>query len=319
MWKSQCPLSVLQQRAFLLSKIREFFFHHNVLEVETPILSSSGNTDVNIESFTAEYINTDFSKSYLRTSPEFPLKRLLCSGIGDVFELGKVFRKGEYSKTHNCEFTLLEWYRLDYNYMDLIKEVQSLLNEILSSFDGQKSESKTITFHQSFLKYLNTDINEVSVNNLNLKCQNFGYSGSQLSKDEALDYMFATQIQTQFNPEVFTFVTHYPASQAALAEINPKDTSTSLRFEVFYQGQELGNGYQELRDSNELHNRFIDDNLFRKQNNLDTVTIDQNLIKALNSGMPQCSGIAIGVDRLLMVLLKKESIQEVMPFNALNS
>ena len=319
MWKTQCPLSVLQQRAFLLSKIREFFNKKNVLEVETPILSSAGNTDTNIESFTAENINSDFPMSYLRTSPEFPLKRLLCSGIGDVFELAKVFRKGEYSKTHNCEFTLLEWYRLKFRYYDLIQEVIELLSYLLCAFQIEVPETEILTFKQCFKNQLNINIFNVGTDTLNNKCEEFDYSGSYLDRDEALDYLFATQIQPNFDNNKFTFVTDYPASQAALAEINSENIKTALRFEVFYKGQELGNGYQELTDANELLKRFHRDNKKRKLTHSKAIRVDHNLIDAMNEGMPKCSGIAIGIDRLLMVLLEKKSIHEVMPFNAINS
>jgi len=319
MWKSQCPLSVLKKRAFLLTKIREFFSKRNVLEVETPILSSSGNTDVNIESFTSDSINSEFSKSYLRTSPEFPLKRLLCSGIGDVFEIGKVFRKGEYSKTHNCEFTMLEWYRLEFGHYDLIQEVRDLLSLLLCSFEIEVPDTEILTFNQCFNNQLNIDVFKISNDELNAKCEEFDYSGSYLDRDEALDYLFATQIQPSFNKKFITFVTEYPASQAALAEINFANRNTALRFEVFYQGHELGNGYQELTNSKELLGRFKQDNNKRFNLDLDEIKIDFNLIDAMQYGLPNCSGIAMGVDRLLMVLLRTNSIHDVMPFNALNS
>ncbi|MBL4661606.1 MAG: hypothetical protein JKY19_14700 [Alcanivoracaceae bacterium] len=140
-------MKILKQRAFLMSKIREYFALKNVLEVETPILSSAGNTDINIENFTSEKISHDCIKSYLRSSPEFPLKRLLCHGIGDIFEIGKVFRRGEISKTHNIEFTMLEWYRLGFDYIDLIQEVEYLFKSLFSAFDKQISATECITFN----------------------------------------------------------------------------------------------------------------------------------------------------------------------------
>ncbi len=318
-WKSQCPLQTLKQRAFLMSKIREYFAHHNVLEVETPILSSAGNTDVNIESFTSQSINLDCSKSYLRTSPEFPLKRLLCSGIGDIFEIGKVFRKEEISKTHNIEFTMLEWYRVDFDYKQLIQDVIDLLKFIFSAFSQPFENVETLTFNQSFQQFLSIDLSLVTDTQLNTYCANFGYSGSQLSRDEALDFLFATQIQTKLNKENLTFITLYPASQAALSQINPHDPSTSLRFEVFYRGQELGNGYQELTDSQELLERFKVDNQKRQTQGKQMVDVDCRLLATMENGMPACSGIAVGLDRLLMVLLGCKTIEEVLSFNAGNS
>lgn len=318
-WKSQCSLQTLKQRAFLMSKIREYFAQENVLEVETPILSSAGNTDVNIESFTSEYITIDQEKSYLRTSPEFPLKRLLCSGTGDIFEIGKVFRKDEVSKTHNVEFTMLEWYRIDYDYKQLIQDVKQLFKFVLSAFNLPAPDTHTVSYKDVFKQYLGLDIDKITAENLNLICATHGYSGSQLSKDEGLDFLFATQIQPKFDKNVFIFLTLYPVSQAALSQVNPKDETTSLRFEVFYQGHELGNGYQELTNSEELKQRFEEDNSQRLSTNQHQIEIDKHLLSAMKNGMPSCSGIAIGADRLLMVLLDKKTIGEVLSFDAGNS
>lgn len=318
-WKSECSLAVLKQRAFLMSKIREYFYQQNVMEVETPILSSAGNTDVNIESFTADNIQNNNPVSYLRTSPEFPLKRLLSSGIGDIFELGKVFRKGEVSKAHNVEFTMLEWYRLNFGYHQLIQDVTDLFYSILCAFKWPQPESVIVTFKEAFENSLAIDIEQVSVQQLNRISEKYNYSGSQLTHDEALDYLFATQVQAGFNKETLTFVTEYPSSQAALAQINPENLNTSLRFEVFYHGHELGNGYQELTNAKELLERFESDNRHRKKRGLPEVNIDQQLITAMHHGMPDCSGIAIGVDRLLMVLLKLNSINGVLTFHAKNA
>ena len=318
-WTPLCSLQVLKQRAFLMSKIREYFSQQNVLEVETPILSSAGNTDVNINSFTAEKIHTDRNVSYLRTSPEFPLKRLLCSGVGDVFEIGKVFRRGEFSKTHNVEFSMLEWYRIDYDYNQLIQDVVSLFGSIFSAFELPVPDTNISTYKEAFLMYLNINIDKVTDKKLNAICNTHGYSGSQLTKDEGLDFLFATQIQKKFENKALTFLTLYPASQAALAQINPDDRTTSLRFEVFFQGHELGNGYQELTNGNELLERFKQDNCQRVKKELPQIDIDKHLIDALTHGMPYCSGIAVGIDRLLMIMLGCEDITELLTFNAENS
>jgi len=302
-----------------MSKIREYFQQQNVLEVETPILSSAGNTDVNIESFVADKIQSDYSNSYLRTSPEFPLKRLLCSGIGDIFELGKVFRKGEVSKVHNIEFTMLEWYRVDFDYCELIQDVERLFKAIFAAFEWPDLQSDIVTFKEAFDKALTVNIEKTTVVELNKLCENMDYSGSQLSYDEALDYLFATKVQPCFNKDSLTFVTEYPSSQAALAQINHNDMNTCLRFEVFFQGHELGNGYQELTNAEELLVRFKADNKQRVFRDLHQVCIDEQLLAAMKHGMPNCSGIAVGVDRLLMVLLNLNSIKDVLTFNANNA
>lgn len=318
-WKSQCPLQTLKQRAFLMSIIREYFSGQDVLEVETPILSSAGNTDVNIDSFTSQIINSDYAKSYLRTSPEFPLKRLLCNGIGDIFEIGKVFRKGETSITHNIEFTMLEWYRIGYDYNQLIQDVTQMFEFVLSAFKQSIPDTRILTYKESFKQYLSLDIDSISNTELNKTCMDYYYFGSELTIDEALDYLFATQIQPKLDKKCLTFLTHYPKSQAALSQINPDDRTTALRFEVFYQGYELGNGYQELTDAKEQILRFNQDNAKRVANNQEQMVVDENLILAMEKGLPDCSGVAIGIDRLLMVLLDKKTIGEVLSFNAKNS
>ncbi len=314
--KLKCSLSRLKQRAFLLSSIRQFFALRAVLEVETPVLSSAGNTDTSIESFTSEAINPAFAGSYLRTSAEFPMKRLLCQGVGDIYEIGKVFRKGENGSAHNCEFTLLEWYRVNFSYLDLIAEVQELFLYLLAAFKKEVVTSEIISYAECFAQFLHIELTKINQKQLNIICQQQHYSGSDLSRDEALDYLFATYIQPRFAKNKLTFVTHYPASQAALAKINPKDHTTALRFEVFYQGHELGNGYEELTDANELLSRFEKDNDLRKKQKRECVEIDKNLIKAMQKGMPDCSGIAMGIDRLLMVLQDEKNIKQVISFDA---
>lgn len=317
--KPQCPLENLKQRAFLFSEIRRFFVHKGVMEVETPVLSSSGNTDINIESFSSEQINTDFSCSYLRTSPEFPLKRLLCSGSGDIYELGKVFRKGEVSKTHNVEFTMLEWYRMGFDYQQLYREVIELFQYLMKMMNLPIADYNVLTYSDCFAKYLNIDLMRVAVADLNKKCIESGYSGSELTRDEALDFLFAVCIQPVLEKDILTVVTLYPASQAALSQINPMDISTSLRFEIYYQGSELANGYQELTDAEEQRYRFENDNKIRKINNQNPINIDRNLLQAMENGMPECSGVAVGVDRLLMVFTGVSDIRNVISFTSENA
>ena len=302
-----------------MRQIREFFHERNVLEVETPILSSAGNTDVNIESFTSESINRDFPKSYLRTSPEFPLKRLLCSGSGDIFELGKVFRKGETSKTHNVEFTMLEWYRLGFNYLQLIEEVNELLISLMQDFGLSEPQIQNLTFNQCFEDYLEINLSETSTTQLNQICQQHNYDGSELNRDEALDFLFSMQIQPRFPREKIINVTQFPASQAALSMINPEDNNTSLRFETYFNGYELANGYQELTDAVEQEKRFNLDNAKRKNAGWNEVRMDKNLLTAMQHGMPDCSGVALGVDRLLMLLLDRKQIDEVLSFHSKNA
>jgi lysyl-tRNA synthetase class 2 len=210
----------------------------------------------------------------------------------------------------------LEWYRLGFKYQQLIADVEALFYSLFDAFKVVYKASQSLTFSQSFQNVMGVNIEEITLDELNQVCVENGYSGSVLSKDEALDFLFATQIQSRLDKNCLTFITHYPASQAALSEIDSENPQYSLRFEVFHQGQELGNGYQELTDGRELLHRFEADNVQRKDN---TVRIDENLINAMNVGMPACSGIAVGIDRLLMVLMGIGEISEVLSFNASNS
>lgn len=318
-WMPTSSLDVLQKRAFFMSQIRKYFHTNKVLEVETPILSSYGNTDINIESFTSQNISQQQEKSYLRTSPEFPLKRLLCADYGDIYEIGKVFRKGEVGSNHNHEFTMLEWYRVDYSYIDLMNEIVELYNEIGIKFEQKELVSNFITYHDCFKKYLGIEIQNAAVEEMNSLCVKHNYSGSDLSFNACLDYLFSVVIQPNFPENTIQFVTHFPSDQAALAEIDPENSSLSLRFEFYIGGQEIGNGYQELTNNNELKQRFKKDNEFRKLSSGTCVELDSLLLEAMSKGMPRCAGVAVGLDRWLMLLLGEKSIQNVISFSSRNA
>ena len=319
LWKPTGSLAILKQRAFLMSEIRDFFQSRKVLEVETPILSAFANTDVNIESFSSEQINSLTDRSYLRTSPEFPLKRLISAGYGDVFEIGKVFRRGEVSKTHNMEFTMLEWYRIDYCFTDLMSEIAELFNAVNLKFNKHELNVCFSTFDQCFMDHLGINIQACCAADLNRVCEDHGYSGSDLNYDECLDYLFASQIQPHLGRNSIEFVSHYPATQAALAELDPKDPSLALRFEFFIDGIEFGNGYQELTDAEVLRQRFEKDNHLRVARGQAALPIDELLLNAMSFGLPKCSGVAVGVDRWLMHLCNLKSIKDAMSFSSANS
>ncbi len=312
----QSPLSLLRQRAFLLSEIRAFFKQRKVLEVETPVLSSAANTDLQIEVFKTQNIASSASSSYLRTSPEFFHKRLLANGSGDIFEVAKVFRHGESTPLHNPEFTLLEWYRLDFKMHDLMAEVVELIQWLRQKLDLPEMPINKYSYQQIFLEQLGFDPFAVGDDELNQMAQRAGYHGETLDRTAALDFMFAIQLEPLLKANQGYLIYDFPIEQAALAEAHPDFPDRCLRFELLWGGVELANGYQELTDAEEQLQRFEQDNKNRQATGKPALPIDQNLIDALQQGLPACSGVAVGVDRLLMCLLGFDDIKQVLAFSA---
>ncbi len=322
-WQFQGPLKLLKQRAFLLAKIREFFVGKNVLEVSTPLLSTAGNTDVQIEMFQTQSIKPEAEKAFLRTSPEFFHKRLLASGSGDIFEIAPVFRAGELTPLHNPEFTLLEWYRLDFLLVDLMDEVIALIKQLNDLMGVAELDVEMISYESMFQEYAQINPFQIDLGELRRRCEHGGYVGSNLSRTEALDFLFALVIQPQLvsqNGRIKgVMVYHFPIEMAALAQAHPEHPEQCLRFEFLWNGVELANGYQELTDAKEQRRRFEQDNQIRAEKDHIELPIDEHLLSALSHGLPVCSGVALGVERLMMCLLGQESIQDVMGFYAENS
>ena len=312
-WQPSSDIAVLQEKAQVLQKIRDFFIQRDVLEVSTPIISSAANTDVHIDSIT---VKSQFSKHshYLLTSPELPMKRLLTAGVGDCYQLCQVFRDGEVGSNHNPEFTMLEWYRLDFSMFDLVKEVE----ELLKINTNRSLSIKRYSYQNLFKEYLNFDVLEASTKKINqLLKQNNLWQEEQglLDKDSALDLLFSQTIAIQFPADQLTSVYYYPSSQASLATINKLDPRIAERFEVYWGQVELANGFHELANAKEQRQRFEHSNQQRLNSAKLTMPIDNNFIHALEEGLPNCSGVAIGIDRLLMKLLNKKHIKEVISFD----
>lgn len=301
-WRPRPSQQAIRARAQLLACIRAFFAERDVLEVQTPLLTRYGITDPHIDSLAL----TD--GHYLRTSPEYAHKRLLAAGFGDVYELGPVFRAGEHGRRHRPQFTLLEWYRLGFDWRALAEEVVALIQfcqparpwrvkwlawrdsfSALDGYDPLVDEEKTLI---SMTPSLPDDCD----------------------RDMRLDYLLATEVQSRFPADQLTILHHYPASQAALARLAPDDPRLACRFEVFAGPLELANGYHELLDTSEQKRRFENDNRYRQRLDKPTMPIDQELLDALASGLPDCSGVALGVDRLLMAILNQPDIAQVCLF-----
>ncbi|MFK8030784.1 MAG: EF-P lysine aminoacylase EpmA [Gammaproteobacteria bacterium] len=299
--------TLLHQRASLTQQIRAFFAERNVLEVNTPLLSQAAVTDPGIESF---HVITGGHGRYLRTSPEFPLKRLLSAGAPDVFELGAVFRDGENGRLHNPEFNLLEWYRIGFEMQDLIDEVVALLRIAGdNTFSGESVQQRT--YYDLFQRTFGVDVRQFEAEQLaELAAEHMAIPQGSMDVDQWLDLLFSSIIQPQLDKGIVV-VTHYPASQAALAKLDPVAPDTALRFEVFVGGVELANGFEELNQSSEQAERFESDNRLREFREQKPMPIDTRFLESLDH-MPACSGVALGFDRLLMLCFDLQSIDETL-------
>ena len=305
----------LRLRARLYGLIRAFFAERQVLEVETPILSAAGNTDPNIESFTTGFhghVDAGARERWLRTSPEFPLKRLLAAGIGDCYELGRVFRNGEAGGRHNPEFSMLEWYRLGWDHRALMHETIELVEQALAMLD-RRAEVVITSYRQIFLDMLGIDPLHDSVEALRAPLAEFSINPADLERDDWLDLLITHRLQPAFPRDRITVIHDYPASQCALARIRPGEPPLAERFELYLGPYELANGYQELNDAQEQGMRFERDNQVRRQRGLREVPVDQRLLVVLDA-MPACAGVAMGVERLLMCLAGTDAIADVLAF-----
>ena len=312
-WKPSASLQNLQQRAHALAKIRRFFSERDVLEVETPLLASSTVPDVYIESIAAQVVKDNSSrKNFLQTSPEFFMKRLLASGSGSIYQIAKAFRQEEKGARHNIEFTLLEWYRLSYSLDQLMAELEELVQEVLSC--GPISR---LSYREIFGQHLQIDPHEISLEELQkLAKSEIDLSGSDLSKTDYLQLLLSNSIEPKLPP--YCIIYDYPLEQAALAILATDEHGVVVakRFELFGHGMELANGYFELSDAAEQRARFEKDNAVRKEKGLRAHDADEKLIAALESGLPSCSAVAVGVDRLLMLLVEAKNIREVISFDS---
>jgi len=295
----------------MLQSMRAFFAERYVLEVETPIISNAAITDPQIESLSSRYQQKNY---YLHTSPEFYMKRLLAAGSGDIFQFAKVFRDDENGRFHNPEFSLLEWYRIGFDHHQLMDELQSLISCLMPE---EKIPFQRISYQQAFIKALKIDPFDTDVNALKQSAKKHNIETPQGMGDEKdiwLDWLMVEKIAAGFSKNSFTFLYDYPASQASLARLDKEDSRKANRFELFYGELELANGFYELTDAKEQAQRFENDNEIRRQRQQKIMPVDYALLAALKSGLPDCSGVALGIDRLLMLLTSAGHIKEVISF-----
>jgi len=318
-WRPSADFRALRLRARLNAEIRAFFAARGVTEVETPTMSRAGNTDPNIASFALEFSGrTDGAPRtrWLRTSPEFALKRLLAAGFGDCFELGRVFRDGEAGGRHNPEFTMLEWYRSGWDHRRLIGETAELVRAALALV-GREAGLREITYRELYLERLGLDPFAAGDEELRGALGEVVIDPQGLGRDDWLDLLMTHRLQPDFGRDEMLAIRDYPASQCALARVRADAGGPAVaeRFELYLGPLELANGYHELADPAEQGARFDRDRALRAQRGAVAPPRDEALLAALAAGFPDCAGVALGVDRLLMALLDTARIADVLAFD----
>jgi len=310
-WQPTASLAALKSRAQQLAWVRGFFARRDVMEVETPVLGQCSVTDVNINSVPASPagVQRDF---WLQTSPEYAMKRLLAAGAGPIYQVARVFRDGERGCRHNPEFSLLEWYRPGFDDVGLMAEVADMVCGWLGC-----PRPVTLDYREAFLRFVGMDPFEVDDQSLRRLCESWmaAEQTAGLLRDECLDLLMSFRVEpglAQLGP---VFITGYPESQAALARVSEVDgVRQAHRFELYIDGLELCNGYWELTDVAEQKARFESDNRARREAGRPEMPIDQALLAAMKAGVPDCAGVALGLDRLLMLKLGLKDIARVLAF-----
>jgi lysyl-tRNA synthetase class 2 len=317
-WRPSASFDAIRLRARLNALVRAFFAERGVLEVETPVLSRGGNTEPNIASFSLAFSGrTDGAprKRWLRTSPEYPLKRLLAAGLGDCYELGRVFRDGEAGGRHNPEFTMLEWYRVGWDHQRLADETAELVRAALA-LAGRDARPERIAYRDLYKQRLGLDPFTADETALRAALGDAAIDPHGLVRDDWLDLLMTHRLQPAFAPDRMLVVYDYPASQCALARLRRDgDATVAERFELYLGPLELANGYHELVDAVEQRARFERDQARRGQRGAAIPPIDERLLAAMRSGLPACAGVALGIDRLLMAMTGCDRIADVLAFD----
>lgn len=321
-WQPSASIEHLKKRAQLVQKLRAFFAEREVLEVETPLMCHTSVTDPAIESVPALF--RDLSKKddesvryYLQTSPEYAMKRLLAAGSGAIYQLSKAFRQGEVGRYHNPEFTMLEWYRVDFDHYALMDEMDALLQTLLPV-----EKAERISYQVLFETHCDINPHIASVSELEACAKRFNVNlaVTHLPKEEWLNVLMAHVIEPNLGKTRPCFIYDFPLELSALARIMKKDHTGqshdyAARFEVYYKGVELANGFYELNNADEQRHRFLNNNRVREELGLQVMPLDEYFLSALSFGLPDCAGVALGFDRLVMLALGVEHIKEVISFD----
>jgi len=312
-WQPSADLAQLQARADLLQNIRDFFAQRQVLEVQTPILARQAIPETHIDLFSTDYHGPNPGKLYLQASPEAAMKRLLVAGSGAIYQITPAFRNSEAGRTHNPEFTLLEWYRPDFDHHDLMMEVEALLRLVLPNLTvAERISYNDLLLRHTGLHPLQTPLKELQKSLTQLK---IGLDSSSLDRDTCLDILITEKVCPALHDTPVLFVYDYPASQASLARLSAQDPNLAARFEVFVNGMELANGFQELSNASQQRQRFEKVQQQKRQQQADIVPTDQRFLAALEAGLPNCAGVALGIERLLMLQNQVDHIAKVCSFS----
>lgn len=313
-WRPSASLKSLQQRAQLIARIRQFFAERHVLEVDTPLLSQATVTDPHVIGIPATFKEIGSGKEqtmYLQTSPEYAMKRLLAAGSGPIYQICKAFRQGEIGTFHNPEFTMLEWYRPGFDHTALMQEMDELLQTILNTPSAER-----LSYAEAFIKFTGIDPHRATLNELATRAKQEAVLYEKADRNTYLDVLLTHCIEPHIGQERPVFLYDFPISQAALAKIrHHDDPPVASRFEVYFKGVELANGFHELQNAAEQRQRFENDLAYRKEHNLPSAPLDEFFLSALKHGFPDCAGVALGIDRLLILALGHEKIADVLSFN----
>ena len=312
-WRPTTSRAMLEQRALLLARARRFFTDGGVLEVDTPMVVNAPVTDVHIHSARVDLGPAATQSYFLHTSPEYAMKRLLAAGSGDIYQICHVVRGFERGRLHNAEFTLIEWYRIGFTLDDLMSEVDALVRALLGPV-ATRHDSERISYREAFLRELQLDPFAASVSELQQAAQKLGFATPGAQRDELLELLMGAAVGPRLGDKALTFVHSYPATQAALARLDPHDPRAALRFELYCDGVELANGFNELASAAEQRARFNSDNAERRRAGLPAFDPDEYLLAALEHGLPECSGVALGFDRTLMLATGAKTIDAVLAF-----
>ncbi len=308
-WQPSASIETLKQRAAIINSIRHFLEQRGVIEVETPLLCHTSVTDPYIQSIAA---TLQQQRYYLQTSPEYAMKRLLAAGSGAIFQLGKAFRLDEVGNRHNPEFTMLEWYRPDFDHHQLMDEMDELLKSVLKTDPAER-----VSYRELFATYFEIDPHLANIETLQsiAKTHQLDVQANIDDVDTWLMLLMSHVIEPQIGRKRPIFIYDFPVTQSALARIQKTTPPVASRFEVYFKGMELANGFHELQDANEQRTRFEANLKTRRELNLEPLPLDENFLAALRHGLPNCAGVALGIDRLVMLALAKTNISEVVSFD----
>jgi elongation factor P--(R)-beta-lysine ligase len=312
-WRPTTSRAMLEQRALLLARARRFFTDGGVLEVDTPMVVNAPVTDVHIHSARVDLGPAATQSYFLHTSPEYAMKRLLAAGSGDIYQICHVVRGFERGRLHNAEFTLIEWYRIGFTLDDLMSEVDALVRVLLGPVATDHT-SERIAYREAFTRELQLDPFTASMKDLQQAAQKLGFAASDAGRDDLLELLMGAAVGPRLGNKALTFVHGYPSTQAALARLDPHDPRAALRFELYCDGVELANGFNELASAAEQRARFNSDIAERRRVGLPVSDPDAFLLAALEHGLPECSGVALGFDRTLMLATGAKTIDAVLTF-----